>query len=143
MLGEPPADSRARSLSTDDQQTSKRLRRTRGAPSSPAGPDEDEEDELDEDDSDAELLAQVKKLNTRPPPTPARPSRRQNLKRVEDSESDELSEEEAMPSPGTRAQAERKRRSQHAKVTPNAPPQGTRPAKGKGKAHETAPRRKS
>src|ERR1700677_630293 len=70
-LGEPPADSRARSLSADDLQTSKRLRRAR------AGHDEDDEDEDedDEDDSDAELLAQVKKLDTRPPPTPARASR--------------------------------------------------------------------
>jgi hypothetical protein len=100
VSGEPSADSRARSLSTDDQQTSKRLRRTRGAPSSPAGPDEDEdeEDEEDEDDSEAELLAQVKKLDTRPPPTPARASRRQNVKRVEDSESDELHNSAIHPS---------------------------------------------
>lgn len=145
-LGEPPADSRARSLSTDDLQTSKRLRRAR------AGHDEDDEDdeeadedEDDEDDSDAELLAQVKKLDTRPPPTPARASRRQNLNRVEDdSEFDELlSEEEVFPSHGTRAQAVRSRRTQHAKVVPNVPSQKTRSAKGKGKARETAPRRRS
>jgi hypothetical protein len=146
VSGEPSADSRARSLSTDDQQTSKRLRRTRGAPSSPTGPneDEDEEDEEDEDDSEAELLAQVKKLDTRPPPTPARASRRQNVKRVEDSESDELSaEEEVFPSQGARARAERSR-TQRAKVAPNVPSQGTRAAKGKGKkARETAPRRRS
>ena len=44
---------------------------------------------LPNDDFDAELLAQVslvRRLETRPPPTPARASRRQNLKRVEDSE---------------------------------------------------------
>ena len=47
-----------------------------------------------EDDFDAELLAQVRRLETLPPPTPARASRRQNLKRVEDSEEEK---EEVLP----------------------------------------------
>ena len=142
MLGGRPADSRARSLSADDLQTSKRLRRARGASSGGAGRDEDEEDE-DEEDSDAELLAHVKKLDSRPPPTLAKASRRQNLKRVEGSESDELSAKEVFPSSGTRAQTERSRRTQQAKGAPYVPPLNTSAAsmtKGKGKARETAPR---
>ena len=49
---------------------------------------------LPNDDFDAELLAQVRRLETLPPPTPARASRRQNLKRVEDSEEEK---EEVLP----------------------------------------------
>ena len=148
MLGGLPADSRARSLSADDLQTSKRLRRARGAPSGAAGRDEDDEDEdedEDENDSDAELLAYVKKLGTRSPPTPPKAIRRQNLKRVEGSESDELSAGEVFPSSGTRAQAERSRRTRQAKDAPKVPHQGTRAVsmtKGKGKARETASRRR-
>ena len=129
-LGQPPADSRARrySLSPDDRQTYKRLRRARAVHDEDADEDEDEEDEL-EDESDAELLAQVRRLETRPPPTPTRASR-QN-KRVEDSE------EEVLPSPGTRAQAERSRRTHMQKVNVAPPSQGTRAA-AKGKARETA-----
>ena len=131
-LGEPHTDSRARrySLSPDDRQTHKRLRRARAVhDEDDADEDEDEEDEL-EDESDAELLAQVRRLETRPPPTPARASR-QN-KRVEDSE-----EEEELPSLGTRAQAERSRRTHMQKVNVAPPSQGTRAA-AKGKARETA-----
>ena len=132
LLDEPHADSRARSrsLSSDDIQTSKRLRRARAVHDD----DDEEEEEEDEDDSDAELLAQVRKLDTRPPPTPVRASRRLNLNRVEDSE------EEVLPSPGTRTQAKRSQRTkaQHVNVAP--PSQDTRAAKGK--ARETAPRRR-
>ena len=133
LLDEPHADSRARSrsLSSDDMQTSKRLRRASAVHDDD---DDDDEEEEDEDDSDAELLAQVRKLDTRPPPTPARASRRLNLNRVEDSE------EEVLPSPGTRTQAKRSQRTkaQHVNVAPVS--QDTRAAKGK--ARETAPRRR-
>jgi len=125
-----------------------RLRRAGGARSGAAGLDEDQDEEdEDEDSSDAELLELLaKKLDTRPPPpTPPKASARQNLDR--DEESDELSDEEIFPSPGTRAQAEKSRRTQGAaKVAPYVPPPGTRAAsmmeKGKGKARETALRRK-
>ena len=114
FLGAQPADTRARSLSADDLQTSKRLRRARGA----ADRDEDEEEEEEpEDDSDAELFAHVKKLDIRPPPTPAKASRRQKLNdKGEDSESDE----DVRP-PATRAASR---------------------MKAKGKAREIAPRRR-
>jgi hypothetical protein len=119
-LGAPPADTRARSLSPDDLQTSKRLRRARGTADRGEDEDEDEEDELDE--SDAELFAHINKLDIRPPPTPAKASRRQKLNnKGEDSESDELAEEDVRP-PGTRAASSR--------------------IKGKGKAREIAPRRR-
>jgi len=69
-------NTRARSLSDDDLQTSKRLRRARGAPSGAAGHDEDDDDEDDEDegedDSDAELLAHAKKLESHSLPTLAK-----------------------------------------------------------------------
>ncbi|KAI9452001.1 hypothetical protein BJY52DRAFT_1295471 [Lactarius psammicola] len=118
--GDRPVDSRARRLSADDLQTSKRLQRAGGAPSGAAGLDEDQDEkDEDEDTSDAELLAR-------------------NLNGGE-------SDEEVFPSSGTRAQAEKSRRTQWAKVAPYVPPPGTRAAsmmeKGKGKARETALRR--
>ncbi|KAF8261912.1 hypothetical protein EI94DRAFT_1833088 [Lactarius quietus] len=48
-------NTRARSLSDDDLQTSKRLRRARGAPSGAAGHDEDDDDE-DEEDGERTIL---------------------------------------------------------------------------------------
>ncbi|KAF8268499.1 hypothetical protein EI94DRAFT_1152244 [Lactarius quietus] len=65
----------ARSLSDDDLQTSKRLRRARGALSGAAGHDEDDDDgdkdeeDEEEDDSGAELLAHAKKLESHFLPT--------------------------------------------------------------------------
>ncbi|KAI9436177.1 hypothetical protein H4582DRAFT_1964883 [Lactarius indigo] len=128
---DPHVDSRARSLSADDRQTSGRLRKARGAPS-----DQDEEDEI-EDSSDAELLARVKRMSTRPPPPPP-PKARANRNSNRGEESDELSADELFPPPGTSAQAEKSRHKQVVKGVPYVPPPGTRAAvimeKGKGKA---------
>ena len=111
FLGAQPADTRARSLSADDLQTSKRLRRARGR-------DEDEEEEEEPgDDSDAELFAHVKKLDIRPPPTPAKANRRQKL----NNNGEDLESDEDVRPPATRA---------------------TSRMKAKGKARETAPRRR-
>ncbi|KAH9162598.1 hypothetical protein EDB89DRAFT_633349 [Lactarius sanguifluus] len=74
---DPHADSQARSLSADDLQTSMRLRKAEGAGAVDLDEDQDEEDE---DSSDAELLARVKKLDTRPlPPTPPKAKAHRNL----------------------------------------------------------------
>jgi len=81
--------------------------------------------DLDDDDSDdAELLAYVKKLDIHAPPAPFA-----NLNRDGDRDRDQRSSsEEIFPSPGTRARAEKKRRTQAAKSAPYVPPKGTRAA---------------
>ncbi|KAH9059267.1 hypothetical protein EDB87DRAFT_798774 [Lactarius vividus] len=113
---DPHADSQARSLSADDRQTSMRLWKAGGA--GVVDPDEDQ-DEEDEDSSDAELRARIKKLATRPlPPTPPKAGAHRNLNWGE----------ELFPPRGTRAEAEKSRRTQVAKGPPYGPPPGTRAA---------------
>jgi hypothetical protein len=110
----------------------------------------DEEDEL-EDDSDAELLERVRKLEGHaqaqspapsPPPTTNRKDRKGDDD--EDNEPERSSSEEVFPSPGTRAGAEKRRRTLAAKVAPYEPPRGTRAASmvEKERARNTAARRR-
>jgi hypothetical protein len=103
----------------EDLQTSRRLQST--APSD-ANPARDELD--DDDDDDAELFAYVKKLSVHAPPVPAAKLNRSGY-RDRDQRS---SSEEIFPSPGTRAGAEKRRRTQAAKAAPYVPPKGTRAA---------------
>jgi hypothetical protein len=89
-------------------------------------------DEL-EDDSDAELLEYVRKLEgharARASPQPQSTASRKKGKGDDDDDDYELSSsEEIFPSPGTRAGAEKRRRTQAAKVAPYVPPRGTRAA---------------
>jgi hypothetical protein len=78
----------------------------------------------DSDDNDELLNAFVKKMDKHPPPVPA-----SNLKRSGHRDRDQRSSsEEIFPSPGTRARAEKKRRTQVAKAAPYVPPKGTRAA---------------
>ncbi|KAH9958519.1 hypothetical protein BGW80DRAFT_1374592 [Lactifluus volemus] len=78
-------------------------------------------DDQDDDDSDAELLAHVKKLDVRVRKLPGTSQNQAD-------EFDHESSEEIFPSPGTRAGAEKKRRTQVAKAAPYVPPRGTRAA---------------
>lgn len=115
--GGPGANSPADSLSADDLQTSQSLQ---GAPpDAPAAADSDSDQ--DDDSSDAELLAYVRKLDVpaHPPPTTSQDK---------GNEFDHDSLEEIFPSPGTRAGAEKRRRTQAAKAAPYVPPRGTRAA---------------
>lgn len=104
-----------------DLQTSRRVQST--APSD-ANPARDELDYDDDDDDDAELFAYVKKLSVHAPPVPAAKLNRSGH-RDRDQRS---SSEEIFPSPGTRAGAEKRRRTQAAKAAPYVPPKGTRAA---------------
>jgi len=89
-----------------------------------ANPARGDDDDDDDDDDDAELLAHVNKLEVRAPPVPAvNPNRSGHRDRDKRSSS-----EEVFPSPGTRARAEKKRRTQAAKAAPYVPPKGTRAA---------------
>jgi hypothetical protein len=78
----------------------------------------------DDDDDEHELLAYVEKLDVHAPPVPA-----SNLSRSGQRDRDQRSSsEETFPSSGTRARAEKKRRTQVAKAAPYVPPKGTRAA---------------
>ena len=89
-----------------------------------ANSEHDDFDDDDDDDDDAELFAFVKKLDVHAPQVPAA-----NLKRSGNRDRDQRSSsEEIFPSPGTRARAEKKRRTQAAKAAPYVPPKGTRAA---------------
>jgi hypothetical protein len=80
--------------------------------------------DFDDDDDDDELLAYVKKLDVHAPPVPS-----SNLNRSGQRDRDHSSSsEETFPSSGTRARAEKKRRTQVAKAAPYVPPKGTRAA---------------
>jgi len=104
----------------EDLQTSRRVQGT--APSDTASIDP-ARDDLDDDD-DGELIACVKKLDVHAPSVPAA-----NLNRSGHRNRDQRSSsEEIFPSPGTRARAEKKRRTQAAKAAPYVPPKGTRAA---------------
>lgn len=142
------------SPSTKGSRTSRRLQRSSPNVAALADPDdsnEDEEDEL-EDDSDAELLEHVRKLEGHaqaqsPAPPPARPTANREEHKGDDDDDDELehsSSEEIFPSPGTRAGAEKRRRTQAAKVAPYVPPRGTRAASmvEKERARNAAARRR-
>jgi hypothetical protein len=113
--------------------TSRRLQHSSpnvAALADPDDSDEDEEDEL-EDDSDAELLERVRKLegHAPPPPPPPTASRKESKGGDDDdNEPESSSSEEVFPSPGTRAGAEKRRRTMAAKVAPYEPPRGTRAA---------------
>jgi hypothetical protein len=106
----------------EDLQTSKRVQSS--APSDAAIANLTRDDLVDDDPDDAELFAELKKLNVRGPPVPA-----SNLNRSSQRDSDQRSpSEEIFPSPGTRAGAEKRRRTQAAKAAPYVPPKGTRAA---------------
>ena len=113
------ADNQTHSPSNDDLQTSRRLQTS--LPDSAAVADPDGSG----DDSDAELFAIVRKLKldatapVQPPPRP-KGGLRQDL--------DRSSSEGSFTSPGTRARAEKRLRTQAAKATPYVPPRGTRAA---------------
>ena len=81
-------------------------------------------DDLDDSDSDTELFEHVNKLSVLAPPVPAADLNKSG-RRNRDQQS---SSEEIFPSPGTRAGAEKKRRTQAAKAAPYVPPKGTRAA---------------
>jgi len=82
----------------------------------------DPDDDDDDDDDDTELLEYVKKLDVRA-------ARRQpTIKQNEGGNPDRGSSEEIFPSPGTRAGAEKRRRTQAVKDAPYVPPRGTRAA---------------
>lgn len=104
---------------TEDLQTSRRVQRTAPAIASPAS------DDLDYDDDDVDNpFAIIKRLNAHAPPVPtANPSRSGHRGRDRGTSS-----EETFPFHGTRALAEKKRRTQAAKAAPYVPPKGTRAA---------------
>lgn len=120
MQGDVLADNQTHSASTDDLQDSRRL--------PTASPDDVAVADLDSsgDDTDAELFALVRKLDAsaraQPPPEP-----KASLSKGDD-DPDRSSSEDVFPSPGTRASAEKRRRTQAAKVTPYVPARGTRAA---------------
>lgn len=115
-----PADNQTHGPSTDDLQTSRRLQTTLPDDVPVADPDSSG------DDTDTKLFALVKRLDAtaraQPPPGP-----KASLSKGED-DLDRSSLEGVFPSPGTRASAEKRRRTQAAKVTPYVPPRGTRAA---------------
>jgi hypothetical protein len=80
-------------------------------------------DDLEDDSDDEELLAFVKKLDVHVPAVGQNQGGRGDRDRDQDSSSEEI-----FPSPGTRAGAEKKRRTQAAKAAPYVPPRGTRAA---------------
>ena len=118
MQGDVLADNQTHCASTDDLQDSRRL------PTAPL--DDVAVEDLDEsgDDTDAKLLALVRKLDattrTQPPP-----GRKASLTKGDD-DPDRSSSEDVFPFHGTRASAEKKRRTEAAKVTPYIPARGTR-----------------
>jgi hypothetical protein len=101
-----------------DLQTSRRVQSS--APSDAAITNPARDDLDDDDDDDTELFAAVKKLDVHAPSVPARSGHRDHDQRS--------SSEEIFPSPGTRAGAEKRRRTQAAKAAPYVPPKGTRAA---------------
>jgi hypothetical protein len=106
----------------EDLQTSGHVQSTAPSDAAIANPGRDDLD--DDDDDDTELLARVKKLDVHAPPVPAA-----NLNRSGHRDRDQRSSsEEIFPSPGTRAGAEKRRRTQVAKAAPYVPPKGTRAA---------------
>lgn len=79
---------------------------------------------VEDSDSETELFAHANKLSVLAPPVLAA-----NLNRGGHRDRDQhSSSEEIFPSPGTRAGAEKKRRTQAAKAAPYVPPKGTRAA---------------
>jgi len=122
LLGSPSANVQTQSPSADGLQTSRRLQ---GAlPKDAVVTDPDDSDE-EEDNSDAELFAHARKLDAhareRRPPRPT-------ASQSKTDDPDRNPSEEIFPSPGTRAGAEKERRTQAAKVAPYIPPRGTRAA---------------
>jgi len=97
-------------------------------------------DSPDSDYSEAELLAHVRKLEVgaRSLPTASQKSK--------GGDPDRRPSEEIFPSPGTHASAEKRRRTEAAKVAPYVPPRGTRAAvmmeKEKERAQEASLRRR-
>lgn len=107
-----------------DLQTSRRVQSTVPSEAAAANPVCVDLDDDDNADDNAEHLAYVKNLNVHTPPVPAA-----NLNRSGHRDLDRRSSsEEIFPSPGTRAGAEKKRRTQAAKAAPYVPPYGTRAA---------------
>jgi hypothetical protein len=111
---------------------------------------DEEEDELEED-LDAELLERVRKLESHaqvrelgPPLPPLTASRKKVKSDDNEDEPERSSSEEIFPSPGTRAGAEKRRRTQAAKAAPYVPPRGTRAASmvEKGRTRDIVVRRK-
>jgi len=144
------AENQTDSPSTKGLRTSRRLQHSSPNVAALADPDDstsDEEDEL-EDDSDAELLEHVRKLEGHaqaqsPAPRPTA-SRKKSKGDDDDNELERSSSEEIFPSPGTRAGAEKRRRTLAAKVAPYEPPRGTRAASmvEKERARNAAARRR-
>ena len=119
-----------------DSQTSRRVQSTTPSDAAIANPARDDLD--DDDDDDSELFAHVKRLDVYAPPAPA-----VGLNRSGHRDRDQRSSsEEIFPSPGTRAGAEKRRRTQAAKAAPYVPPKGTRAA-SMIKKEQTRSRQKS
>jgi hypothetical protein len=97
--------------------------------------------DVDQDDSDAELLAHVMKLDVR---AQTRVAGRPKASHDNGDDPYHSSSEEIFPSPGTRAGAEKRRRTEAAKVAPYVPARGTRAASivEKERAREVALRRR-
>jgi hypothetical protein len=114
------ADNQTHSPGTDGLQSSRRQQTALSDDSAVEDPDGSE------DDSDAKLFALVRKLDTtarsQSPPVP-----KASLRKGDDG-LDHSSSEDVFPSLGTRASAEKRRRTQAAKVTAYVPPRGTRAA---------------
>jgi hypothetical protein len=97
-----------------DLQTSRRVQSTAPRDAAVANLARD-----DDDSDDAELFSHVKRLTAHAPPVPGSSHRDRDQR---------SSSEEIFPSPGTRAGAEKRRRTQAAKAAPYVPPKGTRAA---------------
>lgn len=118
LQGSLLADNQTDSPSNDDLQISRQLQTSLPDGVTVADPDGSG------DESDAELFAIVRKLKLdttapQPPPGPKGGLRQ---------DPDRSSSEGSFPSPGTRARAEKRLRTQAAKATPYVPPRGTRAA---------------
>jgi len=129
---ESPAGSQMHSgHRAEDLQTSRRVQSTAPGDAAIADPARDDLDD------DTELFAHVKRLEIHAPPVPTA-----NLNRSGHRDRDQSSSsEEIFPSPGTRAGAEKRRRTQAAKAAPYVPPKGTRAA-SMIKKEQTRSRRK-
>jgi len=136
MQGGSLADTQTHSPGTDDLQTSRRLQTALLDDAAVADPDGSE------DDTDAELFALVRRLDATARPQPP-PGPKASLSKGDD-DLDRTSSEGVFPSLGTRASAEKRRRTQAAKVTPYVPPRGTRAASmmEQERAQETPVRRR-
>ena len=114
------ADTQMHSPGTDDLQTSPRVQTALSDDDAIADPDSSE------DDTDAKLFALVRRLDVTARPQPP-PGPKASLSKGDD-DLDRTSSEAVFPSLGTRASAEKRRRTQAAKVMPYVPPRGTRAA---------------